>query len=267
MGKTKKILFLLIFCLPFLFPSKALAEPSVTILSCPDTATITQQFQTEVELTNLEAGGKYFVKSVGGQDWYDIKTWNEVSSTWLSWNSAWDKMPFVNASAEGEANLSLSSMFVEGTPLGHNLYKIRVKKEDSDDYYDSPSKTISVLEAPTPTPTVTPEPTPTPTSPPPTATPTPTSTPTPKPPTPTAKPTLKPTLTSSPSLAATSEGTILGESQSLGLTGTPTEEPVGKEGNPLKFLPVIFIFLGVAFIGGSFYLYWRTRQVSEFPQS
>ncbi|HUW24011.1 MAG TPA: hypothetical protein VMW04_00105 [Patescibacteria group bacterium] len=259
-------IFLLVLCSLFFFPSRALAEPNAAIVSCPNTATITQPFQVEIELSNLEAGGKYFVKSVGGKDWYDVKTWSEANSVWLSWNSSWEQMPSVNASAEGTANLSLTSMFVEGTPVGNNLYKIRIRKDDSGTTYDSSSKTISVLEAPTPTPTATPEPTAIPTSPPPTAT------PTPKPPTATSKPsmvtpTVKPTATSSSFPTDSAEGAILGESQSLGLTGTPEEESAKKESKPSKFLPVIFIFSGLAFIGGSFYLYWRARQVSDFPES
>ena len=117
---------------------------------------------------------------------------------------------------------------------------------------------------PTSIPTATPEPTATPTSPPPTAA------PTPKPPTATSKPptpTVKPTATSSSFPTDSAEGAILGESQSLGLTGTPAEESAKKESKPSKFLPVIFIFSGLAFIGGSFYLYWRARQVSDFPES
>jgi hypothetical protein len=107
---------------------------------------------------------------------------------------------------------------------------------------------------PTPTPTATPAPTATPTSPPPTVT------PTPKPPTATPKP-----PTTKPTAIPSEEGTVLGESSSP--TITPAQESAKKEGKAFNFLPVIFIFLGVAFIGGSFYLYWRSRQVSDFPES
>jgi hypothetical protein len=254
MRRIKRIVLLLIFCLFFIFPPKALAEPSVIVVSCPGTATITQSFQVEVGLSSLEAGEKYFVKSVGGKDWYDVKTWNEASGTWLSLNSPWEEMPFVNASAEGTANLSLSSMFVEGTSLGDNLYKIRIRKEGSTTNYDSSPRTISVLAAPTPTPTATPEPTAAPTSLPPTAT------PTPRPLTATSKPpTIKPTATPS------EEGTVLEESSSP--TITTAQELAKKEGKAFSFLPVIFIFLGAALIGGSLYLFWRSRQVSDFPKS
>jgi len=235
----------------FLFsPKVILATPTLNITEVPDSATIEESFSVEVVIISLEPKGKYFIKAIGGENWYDVKTWSDKTDEWLAWNGAWDEMPETIALDDGTSISTISAKFVDETTLGENQFKVKIVKwdETSKPFYSN-VVVINVLPAPTPTPE--PEETSEPES---EDTPTPTPTPETPTPTPTKKPTPKPT----PTLIPTPTGEILGEEATPAAEeATPTPMVLGeKTSNPVKFIPFVFIGLGslLLLVSGGFIL-------------
>lgn len=248
----------LFFCLIalsaiFLFsPKVILATPTLNITEVPDSATIEESFSVEVVIISLEPKEKYFIKAIGGENWYDVKTWSDKTDEWLAWNGAWDEMPETIALDDGTSISTISAKFVDETTLGENQFKVKIVKwdETSKPFYSN-VVVINVLPAPTPTPEPEEDSEEEPESP--------TSTPTPTPtpaliltPTPTKKPTPTPTLTPTPT------GEILGEEATPAAEeATPTPMVLGeKTSNPVKFIPFVFIGLGglLLLVSGGFIL-------------
>jgi hypothetical protein len=270
--KVLSSIFLLSFCLFFIFPPKVLAQVVINEFSSssdPEWVELYNPTDQTVSLNNLvlffddKPSTTQKLSFCQGEEMI-AKTFKRIvrpnGSHWLANDGD-------SIILKREDDIVETISYGEGQPLkAPSAAQSASRNPDGGSEWiilntPTPQGDIVSFECPTPTPT--PSPTPEPTD-----VPEPTATPTPRPPTATPKPpppTIKPTLTSSPSPTASEGATILGES--FGLTGTPTEEPAKKEGKPLSFLPVIFIFLGVALIGGSLYLYWRARQISDFPQS
>lgn len=159
----KLIVGFLTFIFLSLFSPSALAAPAIEITSFPSSVVIEQSFEISVNLNNLETGAKYFLKAIGGADWYKIRTWSDKENSWLAWNASWEKMPELIAQ-EGENQFLLSVKFIAETPLGNNPLKARIRKEATSTNYDSETVNIEVLSSSPPTPTPTPTNTPTPTS-------------------------------------------------------------------------------------------------------
>lgn len=240
------------FFLWLVSPQLVLATTTINVIGYPTLVTVKEPFDVQVALSGLEIGEKYLIKSIGGEDWRKVKTWSENRDNWLAWNGPWEDMPQASASAEGEASVTVSSLFIKETLLGSNPYKIRIRKGGSETNFDSAEITLLVAAAPTatPTPTAAPEPTATPT-------PRPTNTPTPKPTvTPTPKPTKVPTLSPTPSPA---EGEVLGEeaeniSPPGSLEETVTINEVKKEGPGKRvILPIMAVVFGLGMLGAAAY--------------
>ncbi len=166
------------------------------------------EFELNANVTGFEPSSTYYIKALGGDNNYEVLTKNNES--WLSWNSSWDSMPqFVSPEATESATLVTVKGKFKDDSSGTKDVKVRIRKVDLDENYDS--NLISILvtakATPTPTATATASPSPTPTT---------TATPSPSP-TPTKKPTPKPTTTNTSTPSPSPTPVVLGEA-----TSTPT---------------------------------------------
>jgi hypothetical protein len=219
------------------------ATPSLTSVKGGD------EFQLDVSASGLDASSTYYIKALGGEEFYEVQTLN--NSNWLSWNSSWEQMPqFVTTEATESATLTSVKARFKDESNGNKELKVRVRKTGQDENYDSTIVAMSVEAKPTaspsPTPTASPTPSPTPTKSP-TATPKPT-------PTPSKKPT--PTPTPSPTEVTTPNPLVLGDA-----TSTPepkeTEKPSVSHNNP-PILSIMMIMGGILFVAVSGFSLWKT---------
>lgn len=237
---TRTISTLIISILWLSIPNLALAAPVVTLDTFPSSVVAGLEFDLTFSASGLEPATNYNSKTLGGESFNQVDTWN---GGWLQQNASWSSMPEFLSNAEGSASASIKARFESDTSSGTKEFKIRIRKLNSDPYYDSSIVNISVIAAtttPTATPTVaatgTPTPVPTPAK---TATPTPTKTPTPN-----------PTRTSSP----TPSPEVLGEEATPSASPKPTAtagEPVTIDSSKKKipFVPIILIFFGLLILG------------------
>jgi len=259
MGNYKIFFFFFVLAIFLFLPEVILASPTLDITKVPNSITVEESFSVEVAFVGLEPKEKYFIKAVGGENWYDVKTWSDKTGKWLAWNGAWAEMPETIASDDSTSISTISAKFVDKTTLGENQFKIKIVKWDktSNPFY-SKDVVIDILPAPTPTPTpeVTEEPE---------ETPTPTSTPTP-----TIKfiptPTKKPTPTLKPSPTSTPAGEILGEEESATnafypLEATEEAESTSQSGSSFKtrWLPKILLGVGFLLLFGAAFWVWYTK--------
>jgi len=231
-------------------PKVILATPTLNITKVPDSATIEESFSVEVVIVSLEPKEKYLIKAVGGESWYDVKTWSDKTDKWLAWNGAWDEMPETVALDDGTNISTISAKFIDTTTLGENQLKIKIVKwdEKSKPFY---SNVVVIDVLPTPTPELTEEPEPM-EEPEPTDTPTPTSTPIPT-----------PTPKAIKVIGATLSGEVLGEESTPGgiylLEPSPSPEASGEGITNNKTLPVIFLGVGLVFFVAAGLSLWYTK--------
>lgn len=209
----KKLLILLLGVIFFYLFRSIVFASEINITSYPSSVQLLEEFKVNISFLSLDPNSSYYIKAIGGDDLYDVQTYSDKTSSYLSWNAPWGNFPEFSTNEIGSSSVEIKSRFKEGTNLGSNQLKIRIRKIDTSDNIDSDNVNIDVTVAPTSMPTSTPTLIPTSTN-------TPTST---KTQSPTNTPTVKPTVkavnspTSTPKLLSENTetpGQILGEEKS-----------------------------------------------------
>lgn len=222
-----------------LIPNVVSAAPVVSIDTFPPSAIAGVEFDVVFSASGLEPSTNYNSKALGGESFNQVDTWN---SSWLQQNASWSSMPEFSSNPEGTASASVKARFESSTSSGAKEFKIRIRKLNTDPYYDSSAVNISVTA-------VTPSPTAVPATSVPTASPAPTVTPTKTPtPIPTKTPTSKPTTPPNP------EPEILGEEITLEPeTSKPSSTPEGLPKKNFPILPITLVASGIGMIGFAVY--------------
>lgn len=256
MRAIKLLLFFLVFT--FVFPLGLVKAASELVISLGQNSVVAgNEFQINLSPSGLDPLTNYYIKALGGVEFYEVQTFN---TNWLSWNGSWSDMPqFTSPDASASATpISVKARFKGDTSAGSKEVKVRIRKTAEDTNIDSNVVTMSVEATPTPSPTATPSPSPTAS---PTPSPTATATPTPKPtPKPTKSPTPLPSATPSPTPIeigkATSTPTVLGVDDSESTSGPTT---------PLPVPAIVMIGVGVVFTALAGASIWRARYNDNAP--
>jgi len=234
------------------------ASPQVIISISQSSVVAGNEFDINVSATGLDAASSYYIKALGGENFYDVQTFN--NSNWLSWNSSWEELPqFSTQEATESASLTVKAKFKSDTPSGSKEVKARIRKTTNETNYDSQVLTMNIEATPTPSPT----PTPTPAR---TVSPSPTPTPSPAK---TATPTPKPTRTPSPTPAVTASSTPMAQLRGEA-TSTPTvlgleDEAQGESSSSVPIPAIGLIAGGVVFMGLAGVSIWRARYNKDIP--
>ncbi len=176
-------LSLIFLVFSFLFPAVILADPSVQITAIPSQVTADEQFSITVTVSGLDQNINYRFKSLGRINGDEkLKTLSHDQSEWLTYNGAWNKMPLVTASNEGNISTTIQSKFYDVASGQASVFIRVVKDSDHDTNYNSLESSVTVNPKPSPSPDPSPSPSPSPN---------PSSTPTPSP-SPVTKPSIKP---------------------------------------------------------------------------
>lgn len=155
-------LFLLIL---FIFPQKILSAESLEIKNFPTSKFSGEEFEVLFDAISLSPSASYYMKGLGGNvgtTLTEVDTWN---GGWVQQNGSWISMPVFSSNSEGSASATIKIRFDPNVLSNSKELKIRIRKTDGNDNYDSPAVIMAVnasTPAPTPTqtanPTVTPKP-------------------------------------------------------------------------------------------------------------
>lgn len=254
----------LVFASVFFSSNSSVLAVSISIKNYPGEVVAGNEFSAEIEAKDIETNKIYFIKSYGGDNNSNVKTYNPDKNLWLGYSGSsgkWEDMPTFTIATGSSLLFSIKSKYNENQ-AGLKKYYLKFQSPD----VSSEIVEINVIP-PSPTPTITPTPTPNPTSILPTNTPEPTSTVKPistsrptatkipsKTPTPkkTPAPTKKSTLTAKP--ASQSQGKVLGKEANTSVNS----------GNDLaKILTLIGVIFGVCSVA-VFILSKYENQIKSF---
>ncbi len=255
--KLKLLPFLLFILFFFSSPSTIFSAETIEIKTFPSSKIAGEEFEVFFTASALSPSSIYYMKGLGGNvgtTLTEVDTWN---GGWVQQNGSWISMPVFTANPEGSASATIKIRYDPNIATNSKELKIRIRKTDGNDNYDSPAVSMSVAAAtPAPSPTQTAVPTLTPK-------PTQTAAPTSKP-IPTKTPTPKPVPTETPEVVITTEPNVEQNEEISIETSEPTQEPevkgvsIEKKQNVLVYY---FIISGILCLGyGGFLLYNMKHQ-------
>lgn len=123
--------------------SDEIPKPSVS-WSTADKAILGEALKLNIELSSFEPSKDFFIKVRGGLNESQLtKAQTQNGSAFLSDNESWSGFPKITTDSSGNWKGEISAQFSEDQAEGSYKLKIRVKKKDSDTFYESETKEVS----------------------------------------------------------------------------------------------------------------------------
>ncbi|MCL4397708.1 hypothetical protein M1403_01625 [Patescibacteria group bacterium] len=113
--------------------------PEITF-SPPVQGNLGEVFKVSVNLKNFEANKQYYLKVRG------VRTKN--GSAYLSDNEAWVKFPLITTGNTGDYHGEAWGIVSEDKDAGNYEIRIRMRKKDAEDFFESEAKTIKLVKIP-----------------------------------------------------------------------------------------------------------------------
>ncbi len=104
-----------------------------------------ENFKTSISLKNFSSDTTYYVKIRGGPDADHLtKAQTKSGNAFLSDNESWTGFPTINTDGSGAGSGDIYGLFTDDREAGAYKILLRVRKKDSDSFYESDIKDITL---------------------------------------------------------------------------------------------------------------------------